>query len=438
MPAPRSARPRPTKSAASPAAELAAALASIGGFERRPFVAVATSGGPDSLALAILADRWARARGGVAWALTVDHRLRPESGAEAGRAGEWLAARGIPHAILAWEGAKPATGLQAAAREARYRLLAAWCRARGCLHLLTAHHRDDQAETYLIRRRAKSGPDGLAAMAAVRELAGCRLVRPLLRVSRRSLTEFLVEEGQDWISDPSNRDPRFERVRVRQRASTADPAAIRRHGLERIERERAIDRLIARHVMLSPAGFAVFDPEPVLAATTDDFADRVLARLAMTVGGAVYSPRRERAARLRAGLEAAPERARTLGGCRFVPWRGRVLVLRELAAAAPPLDLEPGQSLVWDGRFAVFAASPGLILGSLGLDGVTAIDRNLRRASADLLPPLVLPTLPAFRDLAGRLEGVPHLGYRRAGAGALPRLGFRPVTPLTHAGFTVV
>jgi tRNA(Ile)-lysidine synthase len=178
--------------------ELGDALARIGGFEPSPFIAVAVSGGPDSLALTILADRWARRHGGCAWALTVDHRLRPESAAEARQLGTWLAARGIPHAILAWQDAKPFSGVQEAARAARYRLLGEWCVARGCLHLLTAHHREDQAETYLIRRRAGSGPDGLAAMAAVRELPGLRLVRPLLGVARARLAVLLDNEGQSY------------------------------------------------------------------------------------------------------------------------------------------------------------------------------------------------------------------------------------------------
>jgi len=133
--------------------ELGAALAAIGGFDARPFIAVAVSGGPDSLALTILADRWARERGGRLAALTVDHQLRSESAEEARLVGGWLAARGIAHHVLVWTNTKPATGIQKAARAARYHLLAEWCRAQGCLHLLTAHHREDQAETSLIRRQ---------------------------------------------------------------------------------------------------------------------------------------------------------------------------------------------------------------------------------------------------------------------------------------------
>lgn len=415
--------------------ELAAALAAVGGFEPRPLIAVATSGGPDSLALAILADRWARAQGGVAWAVTVDHRLRPESADEARQVGASLGARGIRHAILAWQGAKPATGLQAAAREARYRLLGEWCRAQGCLHLLTAHHREDQAETFLIRRRARSGPDGLAAMPAVREAAGYRLVRPLLAAPRARLRAFLVTEGQGWIDDPSNRNPVFERVRVRGGDVAVDEilAEIGGRAAARIERERSLDRLAARHVILDPAGFATLSPGAILGAP-EDLAERLVARVAATIGGGVYPPRRERVARLCAGFAAAPDRARTLGGCRFVPWRGKILVMREPAAASP-LSLTPGTACVWDRRFAVSAAArEGLAIGCLGADGVAALGRDRPMD----LPPLVHPSLPAFRDARGRIVAVPHMPYRHGAAGPLPGLAFRPAMPLTRASFTVV
>src|SRR5216683_100653 len=195
--------------------ELAASLDALGGFEARPRVAVAASGGPDSMALVLLAQRWARQRGGEAWALTVDHGLRPESAEEARTVAGWLASRAVPHEILVWAGEKPATGIQEAAREARYRLLAQWCRRHGVLHLLTAHHREDQVENHLIRRGAGSGIDGLAGMSAVRELAGCRLVRPLLAVPRVRLLALLAQEDQPFLRDPSNLNPAFERARLR-------------------------------------------------------------------------------------------------------------------------------------------------------------------------------------------------------------------------------
>lgn len=420
-------------------AELGAALAAIGGFEARPKLAVGVSGGPDSMALAILADRWARARGGEAWALIVDHGLRPESAAEARTVAGWLAARAIPQEILVWRGDKPASGIQERAREARYGLMADWCCAHGVLHLLTAHHREDQAETHLIRRRAKSGVDGLAGMSAVRELPGCRLVRPLLTVPRERLAVFLADEGQPFLRDPSNRNPVFERARLRLETVAGDVIdEVRACGAIRVEREHALDCLLARAVALHPGGFAAIDAA-VLARAEADSAERLLGRIAACIGGARYPARRARLVRLHAGLLAQPERARTLGGCRFVPWRGRILVLRELAAASAPLRLDPGTSAMWDRRFAARlppTATGGFTLGYLAQLGMPAMQQDRDRDKAGL-PRLLYPVLPAWRDDAG-LVAVPHLAGRRADAAALPRLRFRPANPLSSAGFTVV
>ena len=426
--------------------ELAAFLAAIGGFETRPRVAIAVSGGPDSLALVVLADRWARTRGGQAWGLTLDHGLRPGSAREARIVAGWLNARAIPHEILHWAGDKPTSGIQAAARDARYRLLAAWCGRHGVLHLLTAHHREDQIETHLIRRRAGSGIDGLAGMSAVRELSGCRLIRPLLSVPRARLLAALAVERQPFLRDPSNLNPAFERARVRTALDATDTAfadaaiaELRASGVQRIERERALDGLIARSVALHPAGFAALDPA-VIAGADGESTERLLGRLAACIGGAPYPPRRVRLARLRNGLAAEPQRARTLGGCRFVPWRGLVLVLRETAAASAPVRVEPGACLLWDRRFAAQlspTAASGFTLGPLGHRGAAAVPRRAMDHHSGALPRLLLPALPALWDEEG-LAAVPHLGYRRAGIGALPSLSFRPANPVARAGFTVV
>jgi len=421
-------------------AELDAALDAIGGFEPRPLIAIGVSGGPDSMALAILADRWARARGGVAWGLIVDHRLRPESAAEAETVGAWLAARGIAHAVLVWRDPKPATGIQEAARAARYRLLGEWCTEHGCLHLLTAHHSDDQVETYLIRRRAGSGVDGLAGMSAVRELRQLRLVRPLLGIPKARLIAFLEAEHQPYVQDPSNRNPAFERSRLRLEAPREDAAttlaAIRANAAGRIAREHELAALLARTVSLHPAGFAALDPQPIAAA--GELGERALDRVASVIGGAVYPLRRERLARLRQALAAAPSRARTLGGCRFVPWRGRVLALREEARTAPPLSLMPGMSALWDRRFALTVpakASGPVTVGPLGVTGVAALGRDLEADNP--LPRFVFPVLPAIWDGEG-LAAVPHLFWRRAAATCLPTLSFRPAVSLIESGFTVV
>ena len=197
-------------------AAFAALMARFAPFEARPHLAVAVSGGADSLALALLADGWARAESGRITALTVDHRLRPGSAEEAARVAHWLRHRAIAHVVLVRDGPGFAGDVQAEARAARYRLLEGWCECQGVLHLLTAHHREDQAETVLLRLARGSGLDGLAGIAAVVERRDCRILRPLLTVPRASLAATLEARGQAWIEDPSNRDPAYARVRLRQ------------------------------------------------------------------------------------------------------------------------------------------------------------------------------------------------------------------------------
>jgi tRNA(Ile)-lysidine synthase len=176
--------------------EFANRLDRIGPFERPPHLAIAVSGGADSMALALLADAWARPRGGEITALTVDHRLRPESQSEARQVGIWLAARGIAQETLVWDGPHATGDIQAAARAARYRLLEDWCAERRVVHLLTAHHSEDRAETFWLRLARGSGLDGLAGISAVTERAQCRVLRPLLDVPPARLRARLRVEGQ--------------------------------------------------------------------------------------------------------------------------------------------------------------------------------------------------------------------------------------------------
>jgi tRNA(Ile)-lysidine synthase len=427
--------------------EFAASLVSLAQFEDTPFLAVAVSGGADSLALAILADRWARERGGEICALTVDHRLRPESGDEIRRLGGWLSARAIRHEVLIWTGEKPRTGIQEAARLARYRLLGGWCRDHACLHLLTGHHRDDQIETHVIRRRAHSGPDGLAGMSAIRELADCRLLRPLLSVPRDRLLAFLETERQPFISDPSNHDPAFERSRLRQ--ADGAPAGnegrsrmlgeIRGLGHTRTAHEHERDTLLARYVCLHPAGFALLDPA-IMPETPPEMSERLLSAVTVAIGGASYPTRRERIARLRAVLGEAARRGHTVGGCRFIRWRERILVTRELAKAAPPVRLCPGERIIWDRRFEILTARGDdgtFTIGYLGLSETPRFDRCTLQPRRAWLPRLLLPILPVVWDDKG-IAAVPHLGYRREGVAGLPQIVFRPITPLTQARFAVV
>jgi tRNA(Ile)-lysidine synthase len=196
---------------------------------------LAVSGGPDSIALMLLAARWSlREERDIAVA-TVDHGLRPESREEAQRVGEWARAQGFAHHILVWQGAKPKTRIQERAREMRYRLLKQCAKEIGATAIVTAHHADDQAETILFRLTRGSGVAGLAGMSPISALDELRLYRPLLNLRKQELEAICIEAGHEFLRDPSNENPSFARTQLRKLQTTLaaqglDSAALLRLG----------------------------------------------------------------------------------------------------------------------------------------------------------------------------------------------------------------
>ncbi len=418
------------------------AMAALGPFERAPRLAVAVSGGSDSLALALLAASWARGQGGDAIALTVDHRLRAESGAEAEQVGRWLSARKIEHHILPWRDAELGPGLQAAAREARYRLLTGWCREHHILHLLLGHQRDDQAETLMLRLARGSGVDGLAAMAPRAAHTNVQLLRPLLDIPREDLRDYLRGQGQEWVEDPSNQADRFDRVRWRKfLAEERIPAerlalTARQLGRARQALEAESAALAAEAVIVRGAGYAELAPARLVSAS-DEVALRLLASVARTIGGGDFPPRLDGLERMLDALRADLDGRRTFAGCVFAPRKeGGVLVYREAAKMAPPIVLQAGRDGLWDNRFSIRLADGDRIRwGALGADAA----RDFREVAEKRgIPRAVLPTLPALMDKRSILA-VPPLGWRTAESGPpIDRWGFTPGFPLAGAGFRLV
>jgi tRNA(Ile)-lysidine synthase len=218
------------------------------GLENLRGLILAVSGGPDSTALLVLAARWAKRlkRAPRLVAVTIDHGLRAQAAREAAAVKRLARRLGVTHRKLRWRGKKPKTGLQEAARMARYRLLAEAAARAGYAHILTAHTLDDQAETVLLRLARGSGLVGLAGMAhasplpndlSMRGEGTIFLVRPLLRIPKARLVATLKAARVSYSEDPSNRDPRFTRARLR----TLMPA-LAQEGLD----ARRLARLAAR------------------------------------------------------------------------------------------------------------------------------------------------------------------------------------------------
>lgn len=437
--------------------EFSMLMEALGPFERNSRVAVALSGGPDSMALCLLADTWARRHGGRIVALTVDHGLRSDSTAEAAAVGGWMGALGIAHQVLAWEGTKPRSAVQAKARAARYELLTGWCRRAGILHLVLAHEMEDQAETVLMRLTRGSGRHGLAGMSAVSETAGVRILRPLLGVERARLTATLRSRQQAWVEDPSNLNPAFARIRVRQwlpALAQAGCGAAHLKGLAetfaagRAESEAQIAALLARACSLLPTGHATLDRAALAAAPASTTRD-ALSRVLRTVGGGAYPAARDKVEAVRSWMDggAGPSSV-TLGRCRCLRRSDDILVCRENRHLPAPVAIRPGERIFWDERFDIeigdAAAGVGTALQGdpmlvpLGREGwAEVLDAAPDRRRSAIPYPARL-TLPAVRDSAGIVD-VPHLGYRRSREAGMPsmfkKIIFSPRNSLSGVGF---
>jgi len=419
--------------------EFDAWMARLGPFETAPCLALAVSGGRDSMALALLAGDWARAQGGQVLAVTIDHGLRPESAAEAGQVADWMQTHGNPHEIMRWASPVSGAGLEAAARNARYGLLDAMCRERGLLHLLVGHHQSDQDETREMRRQRGSGVIGLAGMAAIREMASMRVLRPLLTVPRDRITATLLDRGQDWIEDASNGDLRFERARLRNVAVQSESGAtFALAGQHRRDHEQAVAALAARVVAVDPAGVMTID----VAAFRDSDAAlsrSLLANVITSVSGGIYPPRGARLSRLWERVTRGDlDRTATLGGCVIRPGRaaraGQIDIARENAAIAPALAVT-GPEMSWDGRFRVRAdapGTPGLCIDALGRAGARHPDGAGHPDYARLAPDVRagLPALSRNGELAAR-----PCFSATAQAPETCRIRFAPRKPLAGAAF---
>jgi tRNA(Ile)-lysidine synthase len=240
-----------------------------------PAIVLAVSGGPDSMALLWLAAKWraTRARAPRLVAVTIDHGLRAASAREAQAVKKAAAALGVVHRTLRWTGAKPATGIQAIAREARYRLLAKAAETAGASVVFTAHTSDDQAETLLMRMARGSGLAGLAGMARETRRGDLVIARPLLGIAKARLVAAVTKAGLNWVEDESNRDPRFTRARWRKLMPV-----LAAEGLD----TRALGRLAGR---LARANAAL--------ERDVDTAERVIVRPDVKVNGAVALDRAE-------------------------------------------------------------------------------------------------------------------------------------------------
>lgn len=389
-----------TAPAQVPGPDAGALLAGLD-LENRKTVIAAVSGGSDSLALLDLAARVLAGRPTELVAVTVDHRLRPESAAEARQVAAICADLGLRHRTLCWEDADAgAGGLIARAREARYRLLARAADEIGTDLVLLGHTADDQAETVAMRAgRRSSGAAGWdrggAGMARATLFDGrVWLVRPLLAARRAALRAYLCARGLGWIDDPTNLDTRYERPRIRARLE--EPGSLLKAAgdaaLLRAEMGGKAARLILRHVDMPAPGLIRFDPG-ILQTDDREAALYALRCLLAAVGGREHLPDDARSRALLARL-AEKGLCATLSRTRVEVRRQGIFLLRE-NRSLPCVEAQPG--IVWDGRHRLRASAlePGATISPLGDDA----PRDAANRRSDLPERLVRIALSAEPQL---------------------------------------
>ncbi len=373
------------------AADLSAAQAAVRAAIRQAGeggIAIAVSGGSDSLALLHLAH--AAPAGAMLHAVTVDHGLRAESADEAARVAAICKGLGVPHAILRWQGWEGQGNLQAEARDARYRLMAEWARDRGIGTILLGHTRDDQAETVLMRLGRSAGVDGLSGMAGRFRRNDMTWCRPLLETDRATLRAYLRGMGAAWIDDPSNDDSRFERVRARAALRALAPLGIDAATLARVARHmgEARDALdacaadVARVTVRQDAGDLLLDWAR-LSAHPLELRRRILVAALVWVASAAYPPRREDVLSLLD--ESGMEGQRTLMGCVLRKERDGLRILREFNAVR---ETRGATDAVWDGRWRLEGPhDPAFCVAALGEAGLRLCPdwRDTGRPRASLL-----------------------------------------------------
>ncbi len=405
---------------------------SLGPYEKNPHLAVAVSGGSDSLCLAILAKKWVNIKGGRITALIVDHGLRKSSGQESRKTLKLLKKQKILSHHFKWElSKKPKNSVQEKAREFRYNIFEEWCYKKNIKYLLIAHHFEDQKETFIMRLNSNSNVYGLACMPKVLLKKEIKILRPLLDLKKKDIIDYLKEKKINWIEDPSNNSLKYSRNRLRKILPKLEEKGLTdsnfRRILKRAQKERKkieskFSFWLIENVRIDTFGYAAVDFRNLKLLDKNDFIF-IFSKLLNMISGLFYTPKSKYVYNFYKKIKSNEIINKTnLGGCHIFFLKKKMYICREIFKKSRKQEINfQFNKIVWDNRFEIEYKKNFFLKRKLGKsvfieqlqkDGWNEIllkNQGIKREIK--IPNKIILSLPAVKNKKNDVLYVPHLQY---------------------------
>lgn len=396
----------------------------ISSFIGKEKFAIAVSGGSDSLALSALAKLYSLENDNDFIALIIDHKLRKESTIEARRTSKNLTQNKIKNKILTYKGEKFSSNIQKKARDLRYNLFEKYCEKNKIKFLIIAHHQDDLIENFYIRLIRGSGIKGLTSLQNIFEYnKDFYLLRPLLTFNKKELLSVTKKSYSSWIEDPSNKNDKFLRVRIRKMQSKLqkegfDPNRI----IKTIENLNTAKDSLEFYIFKSEKKYLNFYKEGYATLKSSIFNNeaqevifRIIIKAIHFVSGEYYPPRSDSLKTLMKNLPVKSFKSSTLGGCLIEKNKNIISFFREDRNIAIETLNKIKQRKNWDDRFLVcknLNNQQQFVVKKLGNHGIEYLRKNRFNDYANKIPVHAKKTLPSFWNNQGELLFVPFINFK--------------------------
>ena len=405
---------------------------SLGLYEKNPHLAVAVSGGCDSLCLAVLAKKWVNNKGGRITALIVDHGLRKSSGEECKKTLRLLKKQKIFSQCFKWQlSKKPKNSIQEKAREFRYNFFEEWCYKKNIKYLLVAHHFEDQKETFIMRLNSNSNIYGLACMPKVLLKKGIKILRPLLDLKKKDIIDYLKEKKINWIEDPSNNSLKYSRNRLRKILPKLEEKGLTdsnfRRILKRAQKERKkieskFSFWLIENVRIDTFGYAAVDFRNLKLLDKNDFIF-IFSKLLNMISGLFYTPKSKYVYNFYKKIKSNEIINKTnLGGCHIFFFKKKMYICREIFKKSRKQEINfQFNKIIWDNRFEIEYKKKFFLKRELGKsvfieqlqkDGWNEILLKNQKIRKEIkIPNKIILSLPAVKNKKNDVLYVPHLQY---------------------------